>query len=72
MKLWVLERSDTGYDEALGFVVRAESELEARTLAGEQAGFEGSTAWHNPQDTTCEELSEDGPAEVILRDFLRG
>lgn len=61
---------------AQGFVVRADDEAQARRLADSYAGGE-TDEWHTPAHpwldptyTTCVELTGDGPAEVILRDFL--
>lgn len=92
MKLWLLKpREDLSpknnlwepwYDKAFGFVVRAESEDQARQLANKNAGDEkfeqlegygaspGSpNAWLDAKYSTCEELSADGKAEVIIRDY---
>lgn len=84
MTLWLLR--PVGYDPfdddadawgenkswncALGFVVRAAHPTEARMLASAEAGNEGAAAWLDPVATTCEELAEDGAADVIIRDFL--
>ena len=71
------------YDKAFGFVVRAETELEARTLADEDAGNENvvidwesepmisTHPWLDPNLSTCIELGPgvDQPSEIILRDF---
>lgn len=77
MKLWLLKpatRGDErwGYDCAYGFVVRAETELDARELAAEEHGDEGVKSWIRPEDTTCEELLPEGSAQVVLRDFHAG
>lgn len=77
MKLWLLkpkndEHWDPGYDKAHGFVIRADSERQARELAASKAGYEGKEAWFRPQYSTCFELTVEGPAGVILRDFWDG
>lgn len=67
------------YDKSVGFVVRAENEEHARQLANDAGGDEtgpprylgyrtGGDPWLDPEQATCEELTADGPAEVILRD----
>ena len=89
MKLWLLrpvrsEREDTAwdpwYDKAFGFVVRAETEEQARQMANGNGGDEcgpvksyvyrtGGDPWLDPKQSTCEELTADGEAEIIIRDF---
>ena len=60
------------WDCSYEFVVRAETESEARELASSRHGEEGPDAWTDPTLTSCFILTEDGPAEVVLRDFLAG
>ena len=61
---------DPWYDKAFGFVVRAESEAEARAMVAEgEAGDEGAEAWLNAEHSTCEELTSEGEAMIIIRDF---
>ena len=57
------------YDKAFGFVVRAESEREARLLASNGAGDEGQDAWIDAEASTCVELTADGEAGMIMQDF---
>lgn len=69
------------YDKAFGFVVRAETEEDARKWAHEEAGDENrgefmrgktantTTPWLDPKYSTCVELSGDGPLGVVMRDF---
>lgn len=70
------------YDKVFGFIVRAKTEEEARKMANEQGGDEtgpvrnrvyrtGGDPWLNPEYSTCEELSKEGEAGVIMRDFAR-
>ena len=77
MKLWLLRpihgHDEWGpwkpwYDKTFGFVVRAETEDEARLLASKQAGDEGHHAWMEPFESTCVELTADGPAGVVIQD----
>ncbi|HEX8275977.1 MAG TPA: hypothetical protein VF615_25295 [Longimicrobiaceae bacterium] len=61
-------------DKAFGFVVRAESEEEARWLAHESAGGEndalpGVRPWVDEQYSTCEELPSTGRRGVVLVNF---
>ena len=70
--LWLLLRDVGGYDEAGGFVVRAETEGEARKLAARMRGDEGEDAWLNPYSSSCVRLRGIGPTGVILRDFNAG
>ena len=82
MKLWILEPKkglsgnsnpwEPWYDKAFGFIVRAETEQEAREIAEENAGDEswsGRKTWMKPELSTCIELSEDGEKGLVLRDF---
>lgn len=86
MKLWTLQpialEDKSGpwwfpYDVALGFIVRAETEQDARQLAASDCGDEGSDAWLDQALSSCIELADlplttDGPAEVIMRYFNAG
>ena len=74
MKLYLLttvENWEPWYDKAFGFVVRAQDETSARTLASNNAGDEGSEAWMNPKLTACNELTPEGVPEVVIRDYVR-
>lgn len=74
MKLWYLEvkSEDVGYDEVDAFVIRAETEEQARLIAYGRAGDEGGETWRNPEYSTCEELTADGAQGIILRSFNAG
>lgn len=76
MKLWHLFREEgSWYDENHAFVIRAASEEEARELANRQGGDEHARDpdfWKSPANATCVEITADGPAEIILTDFLAG
>lgn len=90
MKLWLLrpkpdipEENDPWepwYDKAFGFVVRAESEERARTLANDSGGNEtgeittnvyrmGGDPWLDPDFSTCVELTNVGVEAVIICDL---
>lgn len=87
MRLWLIspvERLDKNdnpwkpwYDKAFGFVVRAETEEEARDFAHDEAGDEnlgGKTTnttqpWKDARYSTCTELLPDGEAGVVMQDF---
>ena len=71
------------YDKSFGFIVRAETEAEARKIANENAGYENrgeflsnktsntKTPWLDEKYSTCIELTGDGEAGVIMEDFAR-
>lgn len=90
MKLWLLQPLnglppsddpwEPWYDKAFGFVVRAETEEEARKLANDDGGDEtgpysqkvyrtGGNPWLDPKYSSCEELTADGASGVVIRDF---
>lgn len=80
MKLWILEPITKGngsawepwYDKAFGMIVRAETEDAARSIANNNGGDEnrdGRTPWLDNKQSSCVELSSDGPEEMILQDF---
>ncbi len=87
MKLWLLrpveglDKKDNPwepwYDKAFGFVVRAETEDEAREFAHAAAGDENRSAktantsepWKDAKYSTCTELMPDGDAGVVMQDF---
>jgi hypothetical protein len=90
MKLWLLKPRedllsgdnpwDPWYDKAFGFVVRAENEAEARTLANENGGDEVHTRysdahdakyvpWLTPRYSSCVELIADGDPGIVLQDM---
>ncbi len=79
MKLWILrpfasrldDPWDPCYDKAFGFVVRAETEAEARELADTQAGDENDDGqpWKDAKYSACDELLAEGDAEIVMRDF---
>jgi len=67
------------YDKAFGFVIRAETGLRARVVADENGGYENrgesrtttqtKNPWLDPKYSTCNELSPNGPEELVIRDF---
>lgn len=81
MKLYLLrpiDENDVGsldnpwepwYDKAFGFVVRAKDEETARKLASEKCGDEKANAWLDAKYSTCDELTSNGEAKVVIRDF---
>jgi len=90
MKLWLcrpvegLPDSDNPWepwwDKVFGFVVRAETESEARDMAHANARDENGTdykggktghrnPWQDPKYSTCVELLPEGPAGVVMNDF---
>lgn len=76
MKLWLIRPSDPTsgawdprYDKAFGFVVRAETEEQARKFAAAAAGDETEDAWLSTMLSTCEELTADGDPGIVIHDF---
>lgn len=69
-KLFLLTREDFDYDEAAGFVVRAESEDKAREIAARHAGDEGKQVWL--LKAKCTEVKASGRSGIILRSFRHG
>lgn len=73
------------YDTQNEIVVRAEDEEQARKIADENHGYEGNDwdsddygdgwqipsngFWLDPTKASCEQLTEDGEAGVIVRDY---
>lgn len=84
MKLWLLSPAENldrendpwyhnPYDAFHGFVIRAETEEEARSLAfvGDEERMFGNP-WINPEYTTCIELLPEGEAGIVLSDYNAG
>jgi hypothetical protein len=81
MKLWLLKRpvdkpGHQIWDAYSGFVVRAETEEDARKLANKESqkpdrGYEGPI-WEDHQKTSCKQLIDEGEPGVILDDFMAG
>jgi hypothetical protein len=90
MKLWLLRPNDSlesndnpwepWYDKCFGFVIRAETEGEARHIASQNGGDENDTvyfgnqetvdlkAWLNQKYSTCLEITPDGKKGIIMSD----
>lgn len=75
VRLWVLQPIDEDnvpwrpwYDKCFGLVVRAETDAEARRIAGDNADCEGVRAWLDATLSTCCELTADGPDGVVMKD----
>jgi hypothetical protein len=70
MKLWQLRSITPVPDTAIGFIVRAETELSARRYASEDARAEVGFAWLDDKLTACEELTPaEGEAGVVIADL---
>jgi len=82
MKLWLLSaREDLKdgnnpwecwYDKSFGFVIRAEDETEARSMADQCGGDEKHTfadAWLSAEYSTCVELTAEGESDIIIDDY---
>jgi hypothetical protein len=83
MKLWLLKPRDNlpendnpwePWDKkALGFVVRAETEAQARRLAHLHAGAENHSAitpWLEPDYSSCTELAAAGEPGIVMCDVV--
>jgi hypothetical protein len=75
MRLWVLKRhiAYVGKGEMAGIVVRAKTNIDARRVAAEHAGSEGSAIWLQGVESSCEPLSASLACseDVILRDIRK-
>lgn len=88
-KIWILrpihttgdDPWDPWYDKSFGFIVRAETEDDARKFAHKDAGDENrgeflskkiaktKKPWLDPKYSTCVELGAEGDAGVLMKDF---
>ena len=83
MKLWVLEPVENipedespwepWYDKCFGFVIRAEDQEAARSLADQSACYENREhenqhPWLMPKFSSCTELTMNGLTEVVISD----
>lgn len=61
------------YDKAFGFVVRAEDEKTARTIANGDSGDERwqqeQNPWLDESLSTCVELLPEGEQGIVIKDF---
>ena len=81
MKLWLIYpqeeyETELDYDDcAQQFVIRAETAEQAREIAQKNGGDEvryTKFSWLNKEHAHCHELSVEGDAMLIMRDFLAG
>jgi hypothetical protein len=76
LKLYLLKRiihpRDPIWDCNDGFIIRAQTQTMARSIASDAAGDEGPATWLEADCSTCEELNVNGPSAIILRDFHAG
>jgi hypothetical protein len=74
MKLWLLIRKQGRpvYDVCNGFVIRAETEERARTIASQNCGDEGPVAWLESAVSSCAEIQKGECEGVVLMDFNAG
>ena len=76
MKIYLLERKDNpGWDENVGFVIRAKSSQQARKIAAAQSGDEPSEIWLSPDTSRCtsmDSLQTLHTEEVLLASFNAG
>jgi len=69
MKLWFLEYPDADFfaDETGAMVVSALTLRQARIVASKVHLAEGSDVWLDNTKTTCEEITNEETARVIIR-----
>lgn len=81
MRLWKISRpgkiGDKAiyWDQSFSFVIRAETEKEAREIANANGGDERDLDGEfclDPQNASCEELTPDGTHGVISREYKAG
>ena len=86
MKLWLLTAKEnlagdndpwiSRYDCYYGFVIRAETETEARQIAdnggADEKRFGIQDTWLNPAYSNCVEVTAAVEAGIVLRDFNAG
>jgi hypothetical protein len=74
MPLYLLKRDDSwiGYDEYVGFVVRAESEEQAREIVSKTNGQEGGKTWLDASKASCDLIDQAGSPGIILDSFNAG
>lgn len=65
MKLFRITRITASPDEPYSHVIRAFSEKEARSMAVTYGGCP-SAQWTDPSHSSCDEISIDGPAHIVL------
>jgi len=78
VKLWYLypvndrDSSRWSWDCVHGFVIRAETEEDARAIAVKNKGDEPGDSWSYSQHSHCVELLPEGVKGVVLKDFNAG
>jgi hypothetical protein len=72
MKLFLLSREANDYDEYDSFVVRAESETQARQIAAASHGFEDESEWLEGGKSRCDELTPEGAPGVVIGSYNAG
>ena len=81
MKLWLLDSLHvkgsptwSRYDVCDGFMVRAETEQQAREIAKEATAGESwdENPWLNPALTSCEQVFIDGEPGIVMSSFRAG
>ena len=77
MKLYILRMRPEvcEYDTILKLLIRAPDEAWARSaamLACASEHFYGTPPWQDASQTTCEEVTVNGPAGVLIKYMLHG
>jgi hypothetical protein len=73
MKLYLLTRTDKFEWEVYNeFVIRAESDIEARQLANTIDHYDTNDSWLNPDYSDCDLIETEGETEIIASDYHSG
>ena len=72
MKLWLVSTTHYSYDDYDAFVIRAETELDARAIANTQGDGHHAGFWDNVKRVTVEEITAEGEPKIILKSYNAG
>jgi hypothetical protein len=72
VKLWLVSTEFYSYDDYDAFVIRAETEHDARAIANTTGDSHHSGFWSNEKKVTVTEITVEGEAEIILSSFNAG
>ena len=66
MKLWAIRRNDADYDEHDVFIIRAETEQDARTIAIDNCPSNCVKSFMSPEISRCTELKSEGTPGILF------
>ena len=69
MKLWLIKTEEYGYDDFDGFVIRAETEKQARDLALKESN---QSVFADASRSSCVEIFAEGNSEIVLGSYNAG